>query len=99
MKSFEITSSTTNSQFVYKNDELIVNGNYAKDATTGALQSINGSCYAKDASGNQGQYVGNFNGYVRDGGIKYSFSEMSLADLNKVEAAVEDIEAEITKKN
>ena len=94
MKSFEITSSTLNSQFVYKNDELIINGNFAKDATNGTLQSVNGTAYVNNQN-EQGQFIGNFNGYVRDGGIKYSFSEMSLSDLDKVQTAIEDIEKEI----
>ena len=94
MKSFEITSSTNNSQFVYKNDIVIVNGGFSKDATNGELQSVNGTAYVNNAN-EQGQFIGNFNGYVRDGGIKYSFSEMSLSDLDKVQTAIEDIEKDI----
>ena len=96
MKSFEITSSTNNSQFVYKNDELIVNGNFVKDATTGTFQSVNGSCYVNNQN-EQGDFVGNFNGNMRNGKIKYSFSEVGLDDLPKVQEAIEYIETEIFK--
>lgn len=94
MKSFEITNQTTNIQYIYKNDELIVNGNCAKDASNGNVQSISGSCYVNNQN-EQGQFVGNFNGYSRDGKIKYSFSEVSLEDLDKVQAAIADIEEEL----
>ena len=96
MKRFEITSSTQNSNYNYKNDYVVVQGNFVKDATSGALQSINGQCYHKDAQGNQGQYIGNFNGYPQnDGNVTYDLSQMSRADSNLVWDAIDDIEVEV----
>lgn len=91
---FRITSSTNNSQFEYKNSAMIIQGNFAKDATSGVLQNIAGSCYRMNAQGQQGEYFGNFNGYLREGSqdIKYSMSEMSRRDANYVWDAIDEIE-------
>lgn len=92
---FEIKSQTHNAQYEYKDDNLIVQGQFVKDGTTGELQTINGSCYNKGDQGQQGSYVGNFNGYVRDGEIRYTLSEMSRRDSNKVWDAIDEIEAAV----
>ena len=95
MGTFNVISSTLNSQYEYKDANLFVNGNYSKDATTDTLQNVSGSCYRITPDGSQGDYVGNFNGYMRDGEILYSLSEMSRKDSNKVWDAIDEIEAEI----
>lgn len=98
MEKFEITSSTLNSNYTYSNDTLVVDGNYAKDATTSTLQNISGTCYAKNEDGDKGVYVGNFTGYNRDGEIRYSLSEMSYAQSEQVWQAINAIESHITGK-
>ena len=95
MESFEITSSTLNSNYEFKNDYVVVNGNFAKDAKTNNLTNFSGSAYRKDAQGEQGEYIGNFNGYMRNGEIKYSLSEMSHADSNLVWDAIDAIEVHV----
>lgn len=100
MSTFNVTSSSLNNQYEYNNEYVKVNGNYTKDATNDALQSVSGSVYNQPAqAGEQGEYIGNFNGYVRDGEVRYSISEMSRRDANKVWDAIDDIEAEITGAN
>lgn len=94
MGTFVIKSSTLNNQFEYSDESLIVVGNYAKDAQNDVFQNVSGSCY-RNNSGQQGEYVGNFNGYMRDGEIRYSMSEMSRKDSNKVWDAIDEIEANI----
>jgi hypothetical protein len=94
MKSFEIKSSETSSQFIYKNDELIVRGVFTKNTDTQELLSINGTCYA-NYEGEQGRYIGNFVGELRDGAIKYNFVDTSLADIERIKEAIRDIESEI----
>jgi len=96
MGTFNVTSSVLNSQYDYKNSSLVVNGSYAKDATTNTLQSVSGTCYRITPDGAQGDYVGNFNGYVRDGEIRYSLSEMSRKESNLVWDAIDEIETNIT---
>lgn len=93
---FKITSSTNNSQFEYSNAQMNIQGNFAKDTTTDALQNISASCYRKNDSGGQGEYFGNFSGYCReDGEIRYSMSEMSRRDANSVWDAIDEIEPQI----
>lgn len=91
MSTFNVTSSTLNSSYEYKNGVVVVNGSYSKDATNDTLQSIGGSVY-NDNNGQQGDYIGNFNGYMRDGEIRYSLSEMSRKDSNKTWDAIDEIE-------
>lgn len=92
---FRIISETNNAAYEYKDTGIIVQGNYAKDATNGNLQNISGSCYRLDVNGNQGEFIGNFNGYTRDGEVRYTLSEMTKAQSDIVWAAIEDIEASI----
>lgn len=99
MGTFNVISSTLNSQYEYKDANLVVNGNYSKDATTNTLQNVSGSCYRITPDGGQGDYVGNFNGYMRDGEILYSLSEMSRKDSNKVWDAIDEIESNILGEN
>ena len=92
---FNITSSTLNTSYDYK-DVIIVQGNYVKDAVSGNLQSINGSCYRKNQDGSQGNFIGSFNGYPQaDGEITYDLSQMKRSDSNLVWDAIDDIEAQV----
>lgn len=94
MGTITINSSTLNTSFNYKNDQLIINGTFQKDAKSGELQNINGSCYLNNGD-TQGDYIGNFNGYPRNGEIRYDLTEMTRQDSNLVWNAIDAIEAEI----
>lgn len=90
---FEIKSSTNNSQYEYTTSEMIIQGSFAKDIPSGNVLSINGNCYRKTQDGSLGDFFGNFNGYARDGGdIRYAMSEMSRQDANLVWDAIDEIE-------
>lgn len=97
-KSFNVKNTTINSQYEYKNDVVVVNGNYAKNDKN-ELQNVNGSVYDKKADGSMGDNIGSFNGFLSDGVIKYSVSNASIGNLEKIENAIQDIDAEITKEN
>lgn len=99
MATFQIKSQTNNATYEYKDENLVVQGNYVKDATSGDLVSVSGSCYRVNQQGQQGEYVGNFNGYMRDGEVRYTMSEMSRRDSNNVWDAIDEIEAHILGGN
>lgn len=99
MSTFNITSSLLNNQYTYKNDTVVVQGNYNMNATDNSLRDINGSLYMQDASGNQGAHIGNFNGYNREDGIRYSLSEMTRQQSQMAWDAIDDIEAHIQHGN
>lgn len=92
---FEIKSQTNNANYEYKDENLIVQGQFVKDGTTGDLQTINGTCYRINAQGSTGEMIGTFNGYMRDGEVRYNMSEMSRRDSNKVWDAIDEIEAAV----
>ena len=92
MGTFTVTSSNLNNGYNYKDSAVIVTGSYNKDAQTNSLQNVSGQVYRQDAHGQQGDYIGNFNGYMRDGEIRYSMSEMSRRDSNLVWDAIDGIE-------
>lgn len=92
MGTFTVTSSNLNNGYNYKDNAVIVTGSYNKDAQTNSLQNVSGQVYRQDAQGGQGDYIGNFNGYMRDGEIRYSMSEMSRRDSNLVWDAIDGIE-------
>lgn len=99
MGTFNITSSSLNNGYEYKDSAVIVNGGYNKDAQTDTLQNVNGNVYEKDAQGQSGRYIGNFNGSMNNGEITYSLSAMSRADSNKVWDAIDGIEPYILGEN
>lgn len=99
MGTFNIKSSTLNSQYDYKDANLVVNGSFAKDATSDQLQNISGSCYRINSAGDQGDHIGNFNGFMRNGKMLYSLSEMSREDSLAVWDAITEIEQYIIEPN
>lgn len=99
MGTFVITSSNLNNGYEYKDNAVIVTGGYSLDAQTNTLQNVSGQVYALNAQGEQDRYIGNFNGYLRDGEIRYSLSEMSRRDSNLVWDAIDGIEPHIIVNN
>lgn len=98
MGKITITSSKLNKTFTYENENLLITGNYQVDSQSGELQNVQGSAY-RNQSGEQGQYIGNFNGYSRDGEIKYSVTDMTRRDSAMVWDAIDEIEAYILGGN
>lgn len=96
MATFEITSEVKNSQYKYENNDVIVNGGFVTNTKDNKVTNINGGVYHKE-NDQQGAFIGNFNGQLRNDEIKYSLSEMTKADSDLVWAAIEDIETEILK--
>jgi hypothetical protein len=99
MGEFTITSSNLQNGYNYKDSAVIVTGSYNKDATTNTLQNVSGQVYRQNEQGEQGDYIGNFSGYMRDGEIRYSMSEMSRRDSNLVWDAIDGIEPYILGEN
>jgi hypothetical protein len=90
MGTIKVTSQTLNTNFTYENESLSMTGSYQQDKITGNLVSISGTCY-KPVEG-QSEYVGNFNGRMKDGEMKYSLSDMSRQDTVIVLDAIDEIE-------
>lgn len=99
MSKFNITSSTLNSSFTYENENLSINGSFIQDAKTAELQNISGTAYKPNGEGQQGTYVGNFNGRMVNGVMKYAFSDMTLQDTMLVLDDIDDIEKYINGEN
>lgn len=94
MSEFVVKSSTLNSQYEFKDVNIIVNGNFQKNAQDGKLTSISGECY-RNVDGNMGDSFGYFNGYPNGNEMMYDLSQMKRADSELVWDAIEAIEAEI----
>ena len=96
MSEFVVKSSTLNSQYEFKDVNIIVNGNFQKNAQDGKLTSISGECY-RNVDGNMGDSFGYFNGYPNGNEMVYDLSQMKRADSELVWDAIEAIEAEVLK--
>ena len=96
MSEFVVKSSTLNSQYEFKDVNIIVNGNFQKNAQDGKLTSISGECY-RNVDGNMGDSFGYFNGYPNGDEMVYDLSQMKRADSELVWDAIEAIEAEVLK--
>ena len=94
MSEFVVKSSTLNSQYEFKDVNIIVNGNFQKNAKDGKLTSISGECY-RNVDGNMGDSFGYFNGYPNGNEMMYDLSQMKRADSELVWDAIEAIEAEV----
>ena len=73
---------------------IIVNGNFQKNAQDGKLTSISGECY-RNVDGNMGDSFGYFNGYPNGNEMMYDLSQMKRADSELVWDAIEAIEEEV----
>ena len=98
MSTFTVTSSNLNCGYEYKNESVEVSGSYSKDATTDTMTNVSGTAYVTTPDG-RGDYIGNFNGYMRDGEVRYSLSEMSRKNSNLVWNAIDEIELNIIGSN
>lgn len=98
MGTFKVTSSKLNNQYTYSNATVYVTGNYNIDNFTNSLKDVHGSCFHME-NGEQGEYFGDLNGYLRDGELKYSISEMTRRDANTVWDAIDEIEQNIMGQN
>ena len=96
MSEFVVKSSTLNSQYEFKDVNIIVNGNFQKNAQDAKLTSISGECY-RNVDGNMGDSFGYFNGYPNGNEMMYDLSQMKRADSELVWDAIEAIEAEVLK--
>ena len=69
MGKLTIKEQTNSATYEYVNDDVIVNGNFQKDGTTGNLKNINGTCYDNN-DGDPGRYIGNFSGDMCGGDVR-----------------------------
>lgn len=94
MSEFVVKSSTLNSNYEFKDVNIIVSGNFQKNAQDGKLTSISGECY-RNVDGNMGESFGYFNGYPNGNEMMYDLSRMKRADSELVWDAIEAIELEV----
>lgn len=99
MEKFEITSQNINTQYEFTTDAIIVQGNYIRADKDAVLKSVQGNCYTKNQDGSIGTGIGNFNGYVRGGKMKYTLSEMECEDAVLVLQTIALLEPYITGEN
>ena len=98
MGTIKVTSSTLNTNFTYESESLFINGSYQQDSQSGEQKTISGTCYKPKDGVQTGEYIGNFNGTMRNGEIKYSLSEMSRRDSMMVWDAIDELEANTGRK-
>jgi len=99
MGTFVITSSALNNQYTYTNASVFVSGSYSLDAQTNVEQNISGQVYTVAQGGGQGDYIGNFNGYLNGDEMQYTLSQMTRQKANMVWDAIDEIDAEIHGQN
>ena len=99
MGTIKVTSATLNTNFTYESESLFINGGYQKDATSGELKTISGTCYKPKDVVQTGEYIGNFNVRNENGTMKYSLSDMTRQDTIVVLNAIKEIEQSIDGEN
>lgn len=89
-----VVAATENTQYEYKTQEIVVYATLRKDVVSNEVREFSGQVHVL-SGGVQGDFIGSFNGYMRDGVMKYSLSEMSRQQSNKVWDAIDDMEPEV----
>lgn len=89
-----VVAATENTQYEYKTQEILVYATLRKDVVSNEVREFSGQVHVL-SGGMQGDFIGSFNGYMRDGVMKYSLSEMSRQQSNKVWDAIDDMEPEV----
>lgn len=90
MGTFTIKSRQTTTHYEYENEQVIAIGNYTENTESSEVLSISGEQRTKD-----GQYIGNFNGYKRDGEMVFSYSDVPQEYMGAFQQAVTEVVAEI----
>lgn len=90
MGTFTVKNRQTTTQYEYENEQVIATGNYTENTESSEVLSISGEQRTKD-----GQYIGNFNGYKRNGEMVFSYSEVPQEQLPAFQQAVTEVVAEM----
>lgn len=91
MSKLNITQQTMVTRYEYSGDGAVTaQGEYRVNSITGKLEAVSGTVY------DNGQYIGDYNGYQRNDAVKYSLSEMTKEQSDVVWAVIADIEPQIT---
>lgn len=90
MGTFTVKNRQTTTQYEYENEQVIAIGNYTENTESSEVLSISGEQRTKD-----GQYIGNFNGYKRDGEMVFSYSDVPQEYMGTFQQAVTEVMAEI----
>ena len=91
--SFVITNEVKKQEYNVTMDSVMATGSIERQQEQ--VTTINGTVFEKTAEGGQGNYIGNFNGRMVDGQMKYSFSEMNHEQAELVWGVIGVIEANI----
>lgn len=96
MGTFTITKSELKSQYTFRNEDVVVVGGYSIDAQTSTLQNVSGTVnFISQSEGDDGDYIGDFNGHPENGEMVYSLPQMSRRISNLVWDAIDEIERNI----
>lgn len=95
MGTFTKTQTVIDNQYSYINESLAISGNYFVDAATDTFTSIFGSVFCVDTEGNQGEFIGSFNGSMKGDKMSYSFSEMTKENYDLLWVAIKEIEPHV----
>ena len=90
---FVITNEFMKQEYSVTMDDVLATGSIERQGEQ--VTTINGMVFEKTAEGAQGNYIGNFNGRMVDGQMKYSFSEMNHEQAELVWGVIGVIEANI----
>lgn len=91
------TSATLNENYNYSDDSVMGTVNVQYDPDTKAVVSMSGQVYEKTKEGTQDAYIGNFNGQMKKGVMKYTTTQMTREQNNIVMDLVEELEQELIK--
>ena len=89
-----VVSSSEETRYEYKTQEIQVNAFKRVDIVSNNIREFSGNVYTLSGDA-QGDFIGNFNGYMRNGVMKYSLSEMSRQQSNMMWDAIDDMEPEV----
>ena len=92
MGNYSETSSKVVTQYEWSDGTVTARGEHRRDVSGEQVETVNGTV------SDGGQYVGDFSGKLRGEGMKYSLSEMTKEQSDKVWGVIADIEAALASE-
>lgn len=90
----EITNRSLSAEVKYTDDNYEMTGNFNQDPATDGITSL-----ILNVNDKKGNYIGNINGYMEGGELKFSMSGIPLAEMAATATAVDNCLDEIRKQS
>lgn len=95
MGKITINTEKLTKEYAFEGNGIVIKGQVMMIASSRELQTHYGSCYQSSDNGQSYDLVGTFNGKLKDGEMKYEYTQMPRRIMLAVLDAIDEIETTI----